>query len=244
VGEITDPAVRILDERGNECAAARIDADGKLLNYAEAVGEICRVAGDTALFQGYYENPDANQKKYRDGAYHSGDLGHVWIRDGHRFLFFDGRTDDWIRKDGENFSAAQIARLLQEHADVALAAAYGVPCPVSDEWVMAALELREGAHFDPQEFFDFCERQVTQGGMDRKWVPDFVRIVSGFEFTQTQKILVRNLKRVHYDRHRLADEPIFWRRRGDTRFRPLSAEDYEQLRREFQQSERLDLLDR
>ncbi len=244
VGEIADPAVRILDERGQECAKARIDADGKLQNYAEAVGEICRVAADTALFQGYYENPDANQKKYRDGVYHSGDLGHVWVREGRRFLFFDGRTDDWIRKDGENFSAAQIARLLQEHEDVALAAAYGVPCPVSDEWVMAALELREGAHFDPQQFFDFCERQVTQGGMDRKWVPDFVRIVSGFEFTQTQKILVRSLKRVHYDRHRLADQPIFWRRRGDTRFRPLSSEDYEALRREFVRSERLDLLDR
>jgi fatty-acyl-CoA synthase len=244
VGELTDPRVKILDERGQECAVARIDADGKLLNYAQAVGEICRVAPDTALFQGYYENPDANQKKYRNGVYHSGDLGHVWIREGRRFLYFDGRTDDWIRKDGENFSAAQVARLLQEHSDVALAAAYGVPCPVADEWVMAALELREGARFDPQEFFDFCERQVTQGGMDRKWVPDFVRIVQGFEFTETQKILVRNLKRVHYDRRRLAAEPIFWRRRGDTCFRPLGAEDYEALRREFQQSERLELLDR
>ena len=49
--------------------------------------------------------------KYRDGVYHSGDLGHVLrSSDGRRFLFFDGRTDDWIRKDGENFSAAQVAR--------------------------------------------------------------------------------------------------------------------------------------
>jgi fatty-acyl-CoA synthase len=244
VGEILDPRVQVLDEQGRECAPARIDADGKLLNYADAVGEICRVADDTALFQGYYANPDANRSKYRDGIYHSGDLGHVLLRDGKRFLFFDGRTDDWIRKDGENFSAAQVARLLQEHPDVALAAVYGVPCPVSDEWVMAALELREGARFDPKEFFDFCERQVSHGGMDRKWFPDFVRLVAGFEFTQTQKILVRNLKRVHFDRRRLPDEPVFWRRRGDTSFQPLRAEDYEALRREFEQSERIGLLDR
>ena len=74
---------------------------------------------------------------------------------------------------------------------MALAAAYGVPCAVSDELVMAAVKLRPGASFDPAGFFAFCEGQVHQGGMDRKWFPDFVRVVDEFEFTQTQKILVR-----------------------------------------------------
>jgi fatty-acyl-CoA synthase len=244
VGEITDPSVKILDESGRECAPARVDRDGKLVNYAEAVGEICRVAPDTSLFQGYFENADANAKKYRDGVYHSGDLGHVLVHEGRRLLFFDGRTDDWIRKDGENFSAAQVARLLQEHPDVSLAAAYGVPCPVSDESVMAALLLREGVEFDPVDFYRFCEQRVANGGMDRKWIPDFVRIVRDFEFTQTQKILVRNLKRFHFDRRRVADDPIFWRRRGDDRFHPFASGDYEALRQEFERSERLELLER
>jgi fatty-acyl-CoA synthase len=243
VGEVTDAAVKILDERDRECPPARVDADGKLLNYAEAVGEICRVAPDTSLFQGYFDNADANAKKYRGGVYHSGDLGHVLIRDGRRFLFFDGRTDDWIRKDGENFSAAQVARLLQEHPQVRLAAAYGVPCPVSDEWVMAALLLRERASFDPRDFFDFCQRQVAHGGMDRKWIPDFVRIVRDFEFTQTQKILVRSLKRDHFDPRRVSDA-IYWRRRGDDRFQPFTASDYASLREDFVRSERTELLDR
>src|SRR6185369_14911672 len=131
VGEITDPAVKIVNERGDECPPATLGPDGKITNYAEAVGEICRVAQDTGLFQGYFDNPDANRSKYRDGVYHSGDLGHVISKDGRRFLYFDGRTDDWIRKDGENFSAANVARLLNEHPDVDLAAAYGVPCSVS-----------------------------------------------------------------------------------------------------------------
>ena len=244
VGEITDPNVRILSEDGAECPPAEVDADGKIANYAEAVGEICRVAPDAALFQGYYENPGANAAKYRDGVYHSGDLGHVLARDGKRYLFFDGRTDDWIRKDGENFSAAQVARLLQEHEVVALAAAYGVPCAVSDELVMVALKLRPEASFDPQAFFDFCEGQATHGGMDRKWFPDFVRIVDEFQYTQTQKILVGPLKRAHFDPTRLPGSPIYWRQRGDTSFRPLSPEVYENLRTGFAASERLELLDR
>jgi fatty-acyl-CoA synthase len=244
VGEITDPAVLILDEHGRECPPARLDADGRITNYAAAVGEICRVAPDTALFQGYFDNADANSQKYREGVYHSGDLGHAVLVDGRRFLYFDGRTDDWIRKDGENFSALPVARELQEHPDVLRAAAYGVPCSVSDELVMAALQLREGARFDPKQFLAFCEARVARGGMDPKWIPDFVRIVPRFEMTETEKILVRSLKKLHFDRKRLPDAEIYWRLRGDPAFRPLSAPDYEALRREFAAAERLELLDR
>jgi fatty-acyl-CoA synthase len=244
VGEITDPAVQILNERGEECPPAELGPDGKIQNYANAVGEICRVAADTALFQGYFDNPGANTSKYRDGVYHSGDLGHVVVRDGARFLYFDGRTDDWIRKDGENFSALQVARHVQEHPDIVLAAAYGVPCAVSDELVMVALKLRPGARFDPKAFFDFCEAQVSGGGMDRKWFPDFVRVVDEFEYTQTEKILVRNLKAVHFDRNRLKDAALFFRVRGDTSYRPFTGAEYAELRREFATREKLDLLDR
>ncbi|MBM4266623.1 MAG: AMP-binding protein [Deltaproteobacteria bacterium] len=244
VGEVADPAVKILNERDEECPPAELDADGKITNYAAAVGEICRVAPDTSLFQGYFENEKANTDKYRNGVYHSGDLGHMLVRDGKRYLFFDGRTDDWIRKDGENFSALQVARLVQEHPDIVLAAAYGVPCAVSDELVMVALKLREGAKFDPKAFFDFCERSITQGGMDRKWFPDFVRLVDEFEYTQTEKILVRNLKKVHFDRNRLPDAPIYWRMRGDSSYKPLTTEDYGGLRKEFAKAEKLDHLDR
>jgi fatty-acyl-CoA synthase len=243
VGEVTDANVKILDPSGRECPPADVGADGKIRNYEEAVGEICRVAADSGLFQGYYGNPDASASKFRDGVYHSGDLGHMLVRDGRRFLYFDGRTDDWIRKDGENFSALQVARLMQEHPDVSLATAYGVPCAVSDELVMVALKLRDGSRFDPAGFFDFCERQVTEGGMDRKWFPDFVRIVEDFEYTGTQKILVRNLKAVHFQPAKVAG-PLYWRERGDKCFEPFTTSDYNHLREHFAQTERLPLLER
>jgi acyl-CoA synthetase (AMP-forming)/AMP-acid ligase II len=244
VGEITDPAVKIQNERGQECPPAELGGDGKILNYNDAVGEICRVAADTSLFQGYFDNPEANTSKFRDGVYHSGDLGHVLERDGKRFLYFDGRTDDWIRKDGENFSALQVARLLQEHPDVILAAAYGVPCAVSDELVMAAIKLREGVPFDPKAFFEYCEQQVTGGSMDRKWFPDFIRLVDEFEYTGTAKILVRNLKQVHFCRRRLPAVRLYWRKRGSNAYQPFTAEDYDGLRTTFAKAERLELLDR
>jgi len=244
VGEITDAAVKILDPSGNECEPAQLGPDGKLVNYDRAVGEICRVAPDTSLFQGYFDNPKANTEKYRDGVYHSGDLGHILHHEGRRFLYFDGRTDDWIRKDGENFSAGQVGRIISEHPDIALAVAYGVPCAVSDELVMSAMKMRDGAKFDPQAFFEWCEAQVNGASMDRKWFPDFVRLVDDFEYTQTQKVLVRNLKKVHFDRRRVPDEPIFWRERGDKAFKPFTAADFQRLQAEFVERERAELLDR
>ena len=245
VGEVLDAAVKILDAYGNECPPAQLGADGKLLNYEQCVGEICRVAADTGLFQGYFDNPTANTDKFRDGVYHSGDLGHMLVVDGRRFLYFDGRTDDWIRKDGENFSAGQVGRILSEHPDVQLAVAFGVPCSVSDELVMAAIKLREGTRFDPKAFFEWCDAQVNGASMDRKWFPDFVRVVEDFEFTQTQKVLVRNYKKVHFDLNRVPkSDPVYWRQRGDTAFKPFSAADYAALREEFKEREKLELLDR
>jgi fatty-acyl-CoA synthase len=201
------------------------------------------VAEDTGLFQGYFDNKDANSSKYRDGVYHSGDLGHILERAGKRYLFFDGRTDDWIRKDGENFSALQVARLIGEHDDIQLAAAYGVPCVVSDELVMVALKMADGTGFDPQTFFDFCEEQIEHGGMDRKWMPDFIRVVDDFDYTGTQKVLVRHLKKANFNPGKVSD-PLYWRERGDKSFRQFSPDDYSALRQSFEAAERAELLDR
>ena len=106
VGEITDPAVKILDERGERVPAGRARRRRQdRATTTQAVGEICRVAAGHGALPGLLRQPRRRTpQKYRDGVYHSGDLGHVLVRDGKRFLFFDGRTDDWIRKDGENFS--------------------------------------------------------------------------------------------------------------------------------------------
>lgn len=72
--------------------------------------------------------------------------------------------------------------------------------------------------------------------MARKWFPDLVRVVDGFESTQTEKILVRNLKKLHFDLNRLGDDsPVYFQRRGDTAYRRVTRADYEALRAEFQE---------
>ncbi len=67
--EIVDP------DTGVECPRAQFDEHGRLLNAEEAIGEIVNPDG-AGSFEGYYNNPEANAERMRDGKYWTGDLGY------------------------------------------------------------------------------------------------------------------------------------------------------------------------
>ena len=121
-------------------AAGRVRRDGRLLNADRCVGEIVNTLG-VGPFEGYYRNDEAMRRTTRDGWYWSGDLAYV---DEEGWVFFAGRTADWLRVDGESFPAAPIEAIVGRHPDVLLASVYAVPDPDAGDQVMAALVLREG----------------------------------------------------------------------------------------------------
>ena len=123
---------------------ARIDENGLILNPDEAIGELaCR--SDSAVFEGYFNNEEADTKRLSDGWYWTGDLAY---RDEAGFVYFAGRNDDWLRVDSENFAAAPVERILERHSAIVAAAVYAVPDAESADQVMAAVELRDGASED------------------------------------------------------------------------------------------------
>ncbi|MFP4040594.1 MAG: AMP-binding protein [Desulfosudaceae bacterium] len=236
-------SVVILDEEGNECHPGEVDADGRLLNYDRAVGEICKKTGPNNLrFDGYFDNQSATTSKFRDGYYHSGDLGHIRVVNGKRYLFFNGRTDDWIRKDGENFSAENVVTWAATIPGVKLAIAHGAPSAVSDETVMVVLEMLPGETFDPRAAYDHLIRQ-TEKGMDPKWMPDYIRVIDNFTLTNTQKILVRPFKRQHFNIKAHPDMEVYFRQRGDTTYHPFTPEAYQSLQQQFEATGRAHLLE-
>ncbi|HVN70863.1 MAG TPA: AMP-binding protein, partial [Desulfomonilia bacterium] len=227
VGRAPD-SVMILNEQGRECAPGIADANGQLVNYDQAVGEICREVGDNNLrFEGYLGDSKATTQKFRDGIYHSGDLGHIRVMNGKRHLYFNGRTDDWIRKDGENFSAENVLQYAQEMPGVDCAIAYGAPCDVSDEKVMVTVQLKKDAGFEPDNVHAWLVRQQKEGGMDPKWMPDFIRIIESFPATDTHKIVVRPYKREHYNIERNPDMLVYYRTKGDETYYLLTPEKYQ-----------------
>jgi fatty-acyl-CoA synthase len=226
------PHVRVVDAEDQECEPACLDEHGALLNYEEAVGEIVNVEGP-GLFEGYYKNPKATAAKMRGGKFRTGDLAYYRIieHDGEptRFLYYVGRTDDWIRKDGENFVAEPIEEILMRHPDIEVCSVYGVPCAQGDDLVMAALVLRRGREFDSGAFYAFLEDQAD---LSPKWMPDYVRLASALPQTRTLKILRRDLKQEAFDLERVAD-PLYWRERGEVCWKRFSREDAARVREEF-----------
>jgi fatty-acyl-CoA synthase len=243
VGRV-DSSIIILDEEDRECPAGTVDENGKLANYDRAVGEICRrVGGNNLRFEGYFGDAEGTARKFRSGVYHSGDIGHIRVINGRRYLYFNGRTDDWIRKDGENFSAENVLAYAREIPGVDYAIAYGAPCDVSDEKVMVAVQLRAGDDFRPDEVHAWLVRRQAEGGMDPKWMPDFIRIIEKFPVTDTHKIVVRPYKREHYNLERNPAMRIYFRSRGDSTYHVLTPDKYREIKEEFIRNGREALLD-
>lgn len=219
------PGVKILGEDGRECPPARFDADGRLLNAEEAVGEIVNTTG-RFLFEGYYKDEQATAERTRDGWFRTGDLGYA---DADGYIYFAGRDAEWIRVGGENFLARPVEEALARHPDVLLASVYGVPDPEAGDQVMAALVPRPGSAFDPAAFAHFLDHQCD---LPPRWRPTFVRVARELPMTATNKIVKRTLRREKFLVDRLAD-PIFWRPRGAEVFQPFTAADLARVRERF-----------
>lgn len=227
------PGTVILDsENGEECPVARFDAEGRLANADEAVGEIAN-RQSAASFEGYWNNQEADHERTREGIYWSGDLGY---RDAEGFLYFAGRNFDWLRVDGENFAAAPIERILVRHPQVSLAAVYAVPNADVGDDVMAAVILEPGKHFDAENFERFLEVQTDLG---TKWAPRYLRIAESLPSTQTNKILKRVLREERWE----CADPV-WIRESHGAYRPLEDTDRVRIREEFRARSRESELER
>lgn len=234
--------VQILNPEGKECPPAEFDADGRMINADEAIGEIVNTIG-LGMFDSYYNNPEATDSKTRDGMYWSGDLGHIEIgeKDGEptRFLYFDGRTDDWIRCNGENFPAEPIEKLVELYHPVSMAAVYGVPCHHGDDEVMCAVVKRADAEFDPAAFHKFLE---DLRDMQDLWMPRYVRILQNPPLTETNKLIKKRLQKEQVNPSAISD-PLYVRDTERGTYFPFTPEKYLALVEEFKVKGRERFLD-
>ena len=187
------PPLAVLDEEGKPCE----------------MGELVNTAG-AGQFAGYYKDSASDADRLRDGKYHSGDLVQV---DEDGYLYFVGRTSEWLRVDGENLGAAPIERILLRHPGVAEAAVYAVPDPATGDQVMAALVMRD--QFDPDEFAAFL---AAQSDLSPQQAPRFIRITARLPRTATYKVLKRTLSA---QRWRTPDT-VWWRPGRELAFEPLT----------------------
>jgi len=182
------PGVAIYDpDTLTECPVATFDDDGALTNPEEAIGELVNTSG-AGLFAGYYNDPDATGARLRHGMYWSGDLAY---RDKDGWIYFAGRSGDWLRVDGENMTTAPIERILLRIPAISQVAVYAVPDEYVGDQVMAAVVLADDAELTPEEFGAFLSGQPD---LSPKAWPRYVWITDRLPTTATNKVLKRELR--------------------------------------------------
>jgi acyl-CoA synthetase (AMP-forming)/AMP-acid ligase II len=120
-------------------------------------GEIC-VCGP-AVFAGYYDNPDANAKAFRDGWFRTGDLGQM---DEQGFLYITGRASDMYISGGSNVYPREIEEKVLTHPAVAEIAIVGVPDATWGEVGIAVGVLRPDAVLSEQELLAWLAPKVAR----------------------------------------------------------------------------------
>ncbi|MEY2566822.1 MAG: steroid-22-oyl-CoA synthetase [Actinomycetota bacterium] len=210
--------VMVVSEDGERRPPARFDDHGRLANADECVGEIVNTTG-AGPFEGYYKNDEAYRKATRNGWYWSGDLGYVDV-DG--YIYFAGRTADWVRVDGENFPAGPVENALLRHPDLVAAAVYGVPDTQAGDQAMACVVLRDGASFDGAAFAAWLDAQDDLGP---KWRPRYVRVTKEMPTTGTNKIVKRQLALEKFRTDLVDGDAVYVRDRGEAAYRAFTASD-------------------
>jgi fatty-acyl-CoA synthase len=192
------PGVEVRSPRtGEPTPDAVFDATGRLTNAEEAIGELVNTTGAGA-FAGYYNDEAAEAERMRGGMYWSGDLAY---RDAHGWVWFAGRSGDWLRVDGENLATAPIERILLRHPSIGEAAVYAVPDPRVGDQVACALLLRGPLTPDDLEAF-----LAGQDDLSAKAWPRFVRVVDELPRTATNKVVKRDLAAAGID----PADPAVW----------------------------------
>jgi fatty-acyl-CoA synthase len=224
LGRPAHDGVRIVDPRKRTtCARAVLDAHGRVTNAEEAIGEIVDVDG-AARFEGYYKNPQADAERVRHGWYWTGDLGYV---DEAGYLYFAGRSGDWIRVDGENISALPTQIALRRHPKIIDAVAFGVPDPRSGDEVMAAIEVPEGVGLPDLDLPAFLANQDDLG---TKSLPRYVRVSHALPMTGSGKL---SKARIRLDGWRTTDPVYRWTGRDGPNYALMTPADKTALRTEF-----------
>lgn len=137
------------------------DAEGRDLPPGET-GEIAVIG--PAVFAGYFDNPEANAKSFRDGWFLTGDLGHM---DEQGFLYLTGRQSDMYISGGSNVYPREIEEKILEHPDISEVAVLGVPDPKWGEVGMAVCVARADAEPDADALLSWLDGRVARYKMPR-----------------------------------------------------------------------------
>jgi acyl-CoA synthetase (AMP-forming)/AMP-acid ligase II len=138
------------------------------------------------VFKGYWRDPQATEKAFVGGWFHTGDIG---VRDDDGYLYIVDRLKDMIVSGGENIASSEVERVVYEHDAVLEAAVVGRPDERWGEVPVAFVVLRDGATATRAELIDHCRAQLAKFK-----VPKDVVFIDELPRNPSGKVLKRELR--------------------------------------------------
>lgn len=185
--EISSPIMSRFDLRGRSCGRLRpgyevriVDAHDEEMPVGEAGEIIVRSDNPWVLNAGYFGMPEKTIEAWRNGWFHTGDLGRV---DADGYYYYLDRKKDSLRRRGENISSMELEAVICDHPQVLEAAVIGVPSEFGEDEVMACITSAVGQSFDPLSLIDFLLPRVP-----RFMVPRYVEVLEALPRTPTEKV--------------------------------------------------------
>ena len=139
-----DVVIELIDKEGN-----RVPQDG------QSVGQLIFHSG--SLARGYWKNPEATAKTFRDGWYHSGDLGRI---DSEGYVYILDRRNDLIISGGMNVYPTEVERVLAQIEGLTESAVIGVP---HEKWgqTPVAFIVRQDERLTQTAILDYCREKLA-----------------------------------------------------------------------------------
>jgi crotonobetaine/carnitine-CoA ligase len=153
------------------------------------VGEfVLRAKRPWLISPGYYGNPEATCRAWRNLWFHTGDSGYV---DADGWVYFVDRLGDRIRRRAENISSFDIEAVARKHPSVLECAAVGVPSEyASDDDIKLCVVPRPGTALEPVVLLAFLAQQLPH-----HMVPRYIETLADLPRTPTQKVRKAELRR-------------------------------------------------
>ena len=118
----------------------------------ETMGEI--MFRGNIVMKGYLKNPQATQKAFEGGWFHTGDLA---IMESDRYMKIKDRSKDIIISGGENISSLEVEDALYRHPAVMACAVVAKQDEKWGETPVAFVELKLGSELSAQELLEHCK---------------------------------------------------------------------------------------
>lgn len=156
----------------------------------KTIGEV--MFRGNVVMKGYFKNKQASDESFKDGWFHSGDLG-VIHENG--YIQLKDRSKDIIISGGENISSIEIEEVLYKHPSVVAVAVVSMPDDKWGETPCAFVQLNKEGAASGAELSQWCRDNMASFKLPRKFIfEDIPKTSTG----KVQKFILRERARISY----------------------------------------------